>query len=93
MSTEISRATEDVLITSAKSKVLNELKRIYPDETVSDEAGRLVLKEVAEFRARYPNLNPKRLSGQIAENVINRLALLHPQLRRVTPLLPEKSLE
>jgi hypothetical protein len=86
LATEISRATEDALTSTAKSRVMEELKRYFPEEAISDEAGRLVLKEVIEFRSRYPGLNPKGLAYQISENVLNRLRLLHPRLRELTNL-------
>jgi len=85
----VERGIEDPLIISVKSEVENELKRTFPSEAVTDEAGRLVVKEVLEFKARYPGLaSSKNVRKQLAENVINRLMLLHPQLRVIT-VLPE----
>jgi hypothetical protein len=77
---------EEPLIMGIKSDVENELKRSYPEESITDEAGRLVLKEVLEFRARYPGLRPKGLRDQLGRNVMARLRLLHPQLREVSRL-------
>jgi hypothetical protein len=86
----IERAIEDPLIRGVKSDVMNELKRFYPPEPITDEAGRLCVKEVLEFRARYPGLaKSKNVRGQLAENVIARLQFLHPQLRAVRTLAPE----
>jgi hypothetical protein len=83
----IDRGVEDNLVRSVKSDVENELKRAYPGEAITDEAGRLVFKEVLEFRARYPDLAlSKNLHSQLAQNVINRIRLLHPHLRHLTTL-------
>jgi hypothetical protein len=80
------------LIIAVKSEVENELKRSFPSEAVTDEAGRLVVKEVLEFKARYPSLaSSKNVRKQLAENVINRLRLLHPYLRPITRL-PEEGI-
>ncbi len=85
----VERRIEDPLIVGVKSDVENELKRCYPDESITDEAGRLVIKEVLEFGARYPRLaTSKNVRRQLAQNVVSRLRLLHPQLRRLT-VLPE----
>jgi hypothetical protein len=79
----IDRGLENPLMRAVKSDVENELKRSYPSEAITDEAGRLAIKEVLEFRARYPLLAAsKNLRQQLALNVIRRLTLLHPQLRR-----------
>ncbi len=87
----IERGIEDPLIIAVKSEVENELKRTFPKEAITDEAGRLVVKEVFEFRARYPALaTSKRVRRQLAENVVNRLGLLHPQLRSITKLPAEE---
>lgn len=86
----IERGIEDPLIKAVKSDIENELKRSYPSEVITDEAGRLAIKEVVEFRARYPGLaTSKNVRKQLAENVISRLRLLHPQLRPLTVLPPE----
>lgn len=86
----VERNVEDTLIVGVKSEVENELKRTFPSEMITDEAGRLAIKEVIEFRAKYPGLaSSKNVRKQLAKNVINRLRLLHPQLRNVTVLLPE----
>ena len=83
----IERGIEDSLTIGVKSDVENELKRTFPSEAITDEAGRLAIKEVLEFRARYPALaSLKNLRRQLASNVIARLRLLHPQLRQVTKI-------
>jgi hypothetical protein len=89
---KVERGIENPLIIAVKSEVENELKRAFPSEAVTDEAGRLAVKEVLEFKARYPGLaGSKNVRKQLAENVINRLMLLHPQLRTIT-ILPEEEI-
>lgn len=89
---KVERGIEDSLITAVKSEVENELKRVFPSEAVTDEAGRLSVKEVLEFRARYPGLaSSKNVRKQLAQNVINRVRLLHPRLRPITRL-PEEGI-
>jgi len=86
---QMEKTHDDPLIRAVKSDVENELKRSYPSEAVSDEAGRLVEKEVFELRAKYPGLaSSKNARGQLVQNVVNRLLLLHPQLRHLT-ILPQ----
>ena len=87
----VERGIEDPLIIAVKSEVENELKRTFPSEAITDEAGRLVVKEILEFKARYPTLaSSKNVRKQLTENVINRLRLLHPQLRPITALPREE---
>jgi len=72
---------EENLIVNCKSDVMQQLKSDYPPEDVSDLAGRLVLKEVRELRARYPLLtHSKYARRQVVENVLGRLALVYPSL-------------
>jgi len=88
----IERGIEDPLIVAVKSEVENELKRTFPSEAITDEAGRLVVKEVLEFKAKYPGLaRSKNVRNQLAENVVKRLWLLHPQLRPITTLPGKES--
>jgi macrodomain Ter protein organizer (MatP/YcbG family) len=42
----IERALEDPLTMNVKSDVMNELKRHYPAEVITDFAGKLCIKEV-----------------------------------------------
>jgi hypothetical protein len=89
----VERGIEDPLIKAVKSDVENELKRSYPNESVTDDAGRLAIKEVLEFRARYPALaTSKRVRAQLAERVIGRIRLIHPHLKFVTALPMEATL-
>jgi len=72
---------EESLITNCKSDVMQFLKSDYPEEEVSDLAGRLVLKEVKELKARYPMLaRSKYARRQVVKNVLGRLVLVHPSL-------------
>lgn len=77
---------EENLVREAKSDVMQALKSFYPTDSISDEAGRLVVKEVLEFQARYPGLRPKGLGAAVTSNVLARLELRHPQLRGVRKL-------
>ena len=78
----VERGIEDPLVKAVKSDVENELKRSYPSEAITDEAGKLCKKEVLELSARYPSLvSSKNARKQCSENVLRRLEILHPQLR------------
>lgn len=84
----IEKSIDDPLVRGVKSELENELKRTYPREMVTDEAGRLAIKEVLEFRTRYPALaTSKNVKRQLTLNVMNRLRLLHPQLRAISRLV------
>jgi hypothetical protein len=72
----------DPFVESAKSKLWEELKTIMPPDEVTEEATRLLLKEIVEFRGRYPGLvRAKGVSTQLVSNVVSRLALRYPALR------------
>lgn len=86
----VERGIEDPLIRGVKSDIENELKRSYPSEAITDEAGRLAVKEVIEFRSKYPGLaTSKNVRRELVRNTMNRLKLLHPQLRNVSVLASE----
>lgn len=90
----IERGIEDPLTIGVKSDVQNELKRLFPEESITNEAGRLCIKEVTEFRARYPGLaRSKNVRKQLTENVMARMQLLHPQFRNLTPLAEVPKIE
>jgi hypothetical protein len=73
---------QDSLLSNCKSDVLEWLKGTYPREDITDLAGRLVVKEVSDLRARYPLLTgSKNLRPQVVQNVKNRLILVYPFLR------------
>jgi hypothetical protein len=79
----IDSSLEGPLLRGVKSDVMNELKEYYPAAIVPDFAGKLCIKEVAEFRARYPLLAvSKNVRKQLAQNVIRRMKLLYPSLGR-----------
>jgi hypothetical protein len=65
------------------SLALAGLKAFYPAEAVTDCAALLCVKEVLEFKVRYPLLAAsKRVREQLALNVMRRLELLYPSVRR-----------
>jgi hypothetical protein len=73
----------DPLIRNCKSDILEWLKGSYPKDDISDAAGRLVVKEILDLRARYPLLEGSRnMRKQVVQNVRNRLILLYPFLER-----------
>jgi hypothetical protein len=79
----MNRAIENPLTKDVKAQVMQDLKAYYPTEAITDYAGKLCLKEVAEFRARYPLLAAsKNVRKQLALNVMKRLDFLYPSLRR-----------
>jgi hypothetical protein len=72
---------EESLILNSKSDVMQRLKTDYPSEELFDLAGRLVLREVKELKARYPLLiNSKYARQQVVENALAKVALIHPSL-------------
>ena len=77
------RAIEDPLTKDVKAQVMQDLKAYYPTEAITDFAGRLCVKEVLEFRGRYPSLATlKNVRKQLALNVMRRLEFLYPVLCR-----------
>jgi len=50
------RDKEDTLIRDCKSDLMEWLESSHPNEGVSDDCGRLAIKEVVELKARYPKL-------------------------------------
>ena len=78
---KMDRQIETPLVDAIRSDVANALDGGSRPE-IAEEAGRLVLKEVAEFKARYPEMVSSKLArGQLTENVLARLCLLHPSLK------------
>jgi len=74
---------QDALLKAVCSDLLQDLKKTYPSDEISDMAARLASEEVRTFRANYPMLTrPKALKQQLVQNVIRRLELLYPQLPR-----------
>ena len=74
---------QDPLLKSVRSSLLQALKEIFPSDEVSDMASKLASDGVRTFRMDYPMLiAPKGLSDQVVQNVLRRLELLYPQLRR-----------
>jgi hypothetical protein len=82
----IDRTLDDPLTASVKSDVMNELKRYYPGEAITDLAGKLCVKEVAEYRTNYPLLAAsKLLRRQLSIRVMKRLQFIYPFLPRARP--------
>lgn len=74
---------EDSLLRGVKSDVMNELKRFYPSEVITETAGRYCVKEVIEFRANFPRLaTSKNVRKQLTERVMKRLALVFGEYLR-----------
>ena len=72
----------DYLLERAKSLLWEELKTSMPGDMVTDEAARMLSKEVRDFRARYPGLARSRfVANQLVQNVVARLAARYPDLR------------
>ena len=72
----------DYLLERAKSLLWEELKAVMPGDMVTDEAARMLSKEVRDFRARYPGLvRSKFVANQLVQNVVARLAARYPDLR------------
>lgn len=79
------RPHDDALLRGINLDLTNELKRLFPEDGVSDTAAKLAVQEVRTFRTRYPGLGtPHGLRAQVVEIVLARLRLLYP--RGVTPL-------
>lgn len=73
---------EEPLVKACKSDVMNWLKYFYPDDRITDLAGRLVVKAVRDLHTKLPHLvTSKHARKQVVENVIGTLKLSFPQLR------------
>jgi hypothetical protein len=74
---------DDSFVETCKSKLWQELKEAMPSDRVTEEASRMLTKEIAEFRTHYPGLTrAKGVSDQLVRNVVSRLALRYPALRK-----------
>jgi hypothetical protein len=77
---KMDRQTEIPLLDAVRSDVANALDGGSRPE-ITEEAGRLCVKEWREFQARYPKMATSKLARrQLTENVLSRLWLLHPEL-------------
>ena len=77
---KIDRQIETPLLDTVRSDVANSLNGSATPE-ITEEAGKLCIKEWREFNARYPRMSTSKLARrQLAENVLTRLRLLHPGL-------------
>lgn len=69
----------DSLLERGKSELWQELKGPMFEDSIVDEASRLLAKEVSGFRARYPGLvRSKGLANQLVRNVLSLLRLRYP---------------
>ena len=77
---KMDRQIETPLLDSVRSDVANSLDGGATPE-ITEEAGKLCMKEWREFQARYPKMASSKLARrQLAENVLARLRLIHPGL-------------
>ena len=77
---KMDRQNETPLLDTVRSDVANSLDGGATPE-ITEEAGRLCIKEWREFNARYPRMSSSKLARrQLTENVLSRLRLLHPGL-------------
>ena len=83
----------DPLLERCKSELWAALKEVMPPDEVTEEATRLLTREVREFESRYPALvNSTKTKGQIVSNVLRVMQLRYPALRkcdRVTYILED----
>jgi len=81
---------KDPFLESCKSLLWEELKSVMPKDEIIEEATRLLIKEVIEFRAKYPLLlNAKDAKKQLVSNVLERLRLI-TKLRNSSVLRSDK---
>ena len=77
--------SEDRFLELCRADLWEELKGAMPEDSITEEAARLLVKEVSEFHSKYPLLRgSKKVRHQLVRNVIERVALTHPGLR-LTP--------
>ena len=73
---------KDSFVESCRSELLDWLKEVMPPASVTEEANRMLDREIIEFRGRYPDLvRAKGARSQIVDNVLSRLALRYPALQ------------
>jgi hypothetical protein len=78
----IAERPDDAFVESCRSELWGHLKGVMPPDSVTEEANRLLMKEIIEFRSKYPGLvRAKGVRSQIVTNVVGRLALRYPALR------------
>jgi hypothetical protein len=84
----------DPLLERCKSELWQALKEVMPTDEVTEEAARLLTKEVREFESRYPALvHSTKTKGQIVRNVLTVMQLRYPALKKcdgVTYVLQDK---
>jgi hypothetical protein len=73
----LAERVKDPFLESCKSLLWEELKSYMPKDEVVEEATRLLVKEVIEFRVKYPLLvNAKVVKQQLVSNVLKRIKLV-----------------
>ena len=79
----------DRFLERCRSRLWEELKGLMLSDGETEALTRLLVRDVQEFRASYPELTRSRgLADALVRRVVARAALLHPQ-RVVTGLQPE----
>lgn len=74
---------DDPLLERAKSQLWQELKEVMPEDGIEEEATRLLVHDVNEYRTKYPRLvRGKNLSQQLVDNVLDLMRLRYPALRK-----------
>jgi hypothetical protein len=75
--------SQNPLLERCKSELWQALKEVMPENSVVEEATRLLTKEVHEFSARYPALvNSPKTKMSIVRNVLTVMKLRYPALRK-----------
>jgi len=70
---------QDPLLERCRSLLWEELKSAMLSDGVTEEASRLLVRHVSEFRARFPSLlRAQGLASQLVENVMELLRLRYP---------------
>jgi hypothetical protein len=81
--------TKNSLLERCKSELWERLKEVMPEDSVTEEASRLLAREVLEFQARYPPLaRSGNATRALVDNVMKLMTLRYPGLRKgdnVTP--------
>jgi len=77
----------DPLIERCKSDMWGKLKEVMPADGVVDEATKLLTREIAELRQKYPALaKSTKARSQLVVNVLKILSLRYPSLRKFVTL-------
>ena len=75
----------DAMIEKARSLLWQELKSYMLPDAEVEAATRMLLKEITEFRIRYPGLlRSKGLAAEMVNVVLSRIKLQHPDVKLLT---------